>query len=147
MQHIAWLHTRSSRGDKAESRYKQIQGRDPEDFRLIIPECRAEYLLNIALSIGLATNNGFGVQTMTAADIKAYNDVFKADISIWEAETLLKMSSKYVAAINEYDGVDCAPPASQDLQQDRAEISAKILAAFTRRSQANKRSAPIGGRK
>jgi len=147
VRHIAWLHTKSSRGEKAETRYKLISGRDPEDFRLQIPDCRAHYLLSMALSIGLSTQNGFGMQTMTASDIKAYNDVFQADIGIWEAETLLKMSTTYVGSINEYDGVDCLAPASQDLQQNREDVSAKLLATLTRRSQGNKRSAPLGGRK
>lgn len=146
MRHIAWLHSKASEGKNEESRYKKISNHDPDDFRLVVPDCTAQYLLNIGVSIGLSKSTGFGMTTMSPMDIKAYSEVFKYEFEIWEAETLMRMSNVYVSAYNEFDGVDCLPPASQDLQRDRDEVASKLLQSLVRRSQANKRSAPIGGR-
>jgi hypothetical protein len=100
----------------------------------------------MAMTIGLAGSSGFGMTQMKPADIKAYSDVFKDDLSIWEAETLLRISGQYISAYHEYDGVDCLPPNIEDVENSREEVAAKLKATFARRSQANKRSPPIGGR-
>jgi len=84
---------------------------------------------------------------MKPIDIKHYSDVFKVDFLIWEAEALMKMSSAYVEATGEYDGVDCLAPATVDLHLSRQEVSDKLSKAFARRAQSNKRSTPNGGRK
>jgi|AntRauTorcE11898_2_1112593.scaffolds.fasta_scaffold02778_6 hypothetical protein len=145
MMQVAWLRSRVS--DKAkESRWQKINAKDPDDFRLQIPECRAQYLLDIALKLGPAKSSGFGLQPISPIDIKAYCDIFKADLSIWEAEQLMQLAKLFVGSHGEYDGNDCAAPITQIPEEYKADVSKRLLEMLVKRSQANKRSAPIGGR-
>lgn len=111
-----------------------------------MPECRAQYLLNIALRLGPAKSSGFGLQPISPVDIKAYCDMFKEDLSIWEVEQVLEMAKVFVGAHAEYDGNNCTSPVAVADEGQAAEVSQKLFQMFVKRSQSNKHSEPIGGR-
>lgn len=103
-------------------------------------------MLNIALTLGPAKSSGFGLQPIDASDIKAYCDLFKQDLTIWEVEQVLGMAKSFVNAHQEYDGENCAPPTSIESREHAADVSKRLKDMLIKRSQSNKRSAPIGGR-
>lgn len=103
----------------------------------------------MALVLGPAKSSGFGLQPISVVDIKAYCELFKEELRIWEVEQLLHLAKEFVTAHAEFDGVDCAPPSTvvdEITDEHVAEVSNKLKALLIKRSQANKRSAPIGGR-
>ena len=103
-------------------------------------------MLDIALRLGPAKSSGFGLQPIAPIDIKAYCDLFKQELSIWEVEQVLEMAREFVGAHAEYDGTDCAPPTSVQVTEHLSDVSNRLRDLLVKRSQTNKHSAPIGGR-
>ena len=99
--------------------------------------------------LGPAKSSGMGLQPISVVDIKAYCELFKEELTIWEVEQLLNMAKVFVGAHTEYDGVDCAPPSTKKdeiTDEHLRDVSNRLKQLLINRSQANKRSAPLGGR-
>lgn len=115
---LGWLHTKTSA--KAKQTRGQQQGADAK----LPPINGAEYVLEIALDIGLSGT--------TWRDVQAWCDVKRTQLTPWESNAVMEMSRTYAASMNEYrDKMAGAPYVPGTIDRDK--VAADVRQALRRR--------------
>lgn len=125
MQQWAWLNTRA----KSQSN-SRIQNLDvstdtiAERFPDVEPFV---YLIELLSRIGVAINNGTGVQGITWQEIDAFVSRTQINLNSWEAETLKRLSAVYASSVLKYDNQDAPAPYRSIKEQTRIASSMKSV--------------------
>ena len=115
---LGWLHTKTSA--KAKQTRGQQQGTDAK-----LPSVTgAEYVLDIALDIGISGT--------TWRDVQAWCDVKRTQLTPWESNAVMEISRTYEAAMNEYRDKTAAAPYAP-VKIDRDKVAADVRQALRRR--------------
>lgn len=83
------------------------------------------YLIELLSRIGVAINNGSGIQGISWQEIDAFVSRTKMPINSWEAETIKRLSAIYAASVLKYDNQDASAPFRSDRENARIASSMK----------------------
>ena len=81
--------------------------------------------------MGLASAGGLGLCPLSSQEMKAFIECSGIDLLPWEFSVIRRMSSEYVAQLNEGEDSECRPPYGDPLNQfDREVVEKKVSSAF-----------------
>ena len=83
------------------------------------------YLIELLSRLGVAINNGSGVQSITWQEMDAFVQRTRIPITAWEAETLKRLSAVYAGSVVKYDNQDAPAPYRNAKENQRIATSMK----------------------
>ena len=115
MRHVAWLNTgpRDKAGKAQATRLEKIKkdGKTPTYPPLTLCPHLASYLFDAGPSMPGAMGN----VPLPHSEIKAWQDNTGIELSAWEASTLRRLSSDYLASAQAAEKPTCKPPFVQSV--------------------------------
>lgn len=119
-QQWAWLNSRAK--DQKKSRASFLD----DDVADRLPDVGPfSYIIDLLVKVGVAMNSGSGVHAITWQEIYAFTQSTSIRLSLWEAETIKKLSAVYANAIMQFDNKDVPAPYISEAEKQRLASSMK----------------------
>jgi hypothetical protein len=103
------------------------------------PEAYSTYIINIANSIGLYLNGGYGPIPITWTEILSWSILTKTKITPWEACLIMKLSKAFVSQLSISKNPSCISPI-QEIDEEKLELKRKAISDAFKAMPAIKRS-------
>lgn len=90
------------------------------------PEAYSTYIINIANSIGLYLNSGYGPIPLTWSEILSWSTLTKTKITPWEATLVMKLSKSFVSQLSISKSPSCISPI-QEIDEEKLKLKRKSI--------------------
>lgn len=129
VKQTAWLQAPVDPDFKPSKKYESRLEKFKENSEEIKyePEAYSNYIINIANSIGLYLNSGYGPVPITWTEILSWSTLTKIEITPWEANLIMKLSRAFVSQFSISKNPACISPIlevdEENLELKRKQIS------------------------
>lgn len=123
-------HRRGKRTTRGESRLERLR-REGVASPAMPPVAEGGYLIGHLLEVGPAAHNGMDLAPVSFQELQAWQALTAVYLQPWEAALLRTLSSDYVAETRRAADPQAVPPWRAPAAVDRAQVGAKVRAAFS----------------
>ncbi|CDO37149.1 hypothetical protein [Novosphingobium sp. KN65.2] len=95
-----------------------------------LPHNPLPYLTEWLFEIGPTSPGGMSAAAIGWRDMEAWQGLSGVDLEPWEARTLRRLSSDFVAMLHDAKAIDCPPPYATNESNNREAVSRKVGNAF-----------------